>query len=83
MSIRMNKLREKIEQLQLDGILVTDLNNCKYISGFTGSSAALFITNKDAILMTDFRYLEQAAVQAPILRSSRFDLIFGEVYPDW
>lgn len=78
MSIRMNKLREKIEQLQLDGILVTDLNNCKYISGFTGSSAALFITNKDAILMTDFRYLEQAAVQAPDFKIEQVRSDFGE-----
>ncbi|RJQ52790.1 MAG: aminopeptidase P family protein [Nitrospiraceae bacterium] len=53
-------LRRKFRQLRVDGILVTDLINVKYLTGFTGSSGYAFITGKDAVFVTDFRYQEQA-----------------------
>ncbi len=45
----------------VDGILISDLANVRYLSGFTGSSAYVIITKNQAILLTDFRYQEQAA----------------------
>lgn len=39
--------------------------NRRYMSGFTGSAGAIVITQQAAILITDFRYVEQAGVQAP------------------
>jgi Xaa-Pro aminopeptidase len=50
-------------------MLVTDLINVRYLSGFTGSNAALlvFADDRDAVLATDGRYLTQAAQQAPDL----------------
>jgi Xaa-Pro aminopeptidase len=53
-------LRKKILELGLDGILITDLTNLRYLTGFTGSSGFLIITTKHTILVTDFRYQEQA-----------------------
>jgi len=35
------------------------------LSGFTGSAGFLLITEKDAILATDFRYIEQSRKQSP------------------
>jgi Xaa-Pro aminopeptidase len=48
-------------------MLVTDLINVRYLSGFTGSNAALlvFADGDDAVLATDGRYRTQAAQQAP------------------
>lgn len=48
-------------------MLVTDLINVRYLSGFTGSNAALlvFADGADAVLATDGRYRTQAAQQAP------------------
>jgi Xaa-Pro aminopeptidase len=48
-------------------MLVTDLINVRYLSGFTGSNAALlvFANGRDAVLATDGRYRTQAARQAP------------------
>jgi Xaa-Pro aminopeptidase len=40
------------------------------MSGFTGSAGALIITSSRALLVTDFRYIEQAAAQA-----SEFEVI--------
>ncbi len=50
-------------------MLVTDLINVRYLSGFTGSNAALlvFADGRDAVLATDGRYRTQAAQQAPDL----------------
>ena len=49
----------------LDAVLVTQGDNRRYLSGFTGSAGMLFITPREAALLTDFRYVEQAAAQAP------------------
>jgi len=62
---RLTKLRQKLTEKELDGLLVSQRENRFYLSGFDGSAGYLFITAKDAILATDFRYIEQAKVQAP------------------
>src|SRR5215217_3938204 len=48
-------------------MLVSDLVNVRYLSGFTGSNAALliFAGNETPVLATDGRYRTQAAQQAP------------------
>lgn len=50
-------------------MLVTDLVNVRYLSGFTGSNAALlvFADGRHSVLATDGRYRTQAAAQAPDL----------------
>jgi Xaa-Pro aminopeptidase len=50
-------------------MLVTDLVNVHYLSGFTGSNAALLVFADDhaPVLATDGRYRTQAAQQAPDL----------------
>jgi Xaa-Pro aminopeptidase len=50
-------------------MLVTDLVNVRYLSGFTGSNAALlvFADDRAAVLATDGRYRTQAAQEAPDL----------------
>jgi Xaa-Pro aminopeptidase len=52
---------------ELDAMLVTDLVNVRYLSGFTGSNAALLVRADDEtpVLATDGRYLTQAAQQSP------------------
>jgi Xaa-Pro aminopeptidase len=51
---------------ELDAMLVTDLINVRYLSGFTGSNGALlvFADDREAVLATDGRYRTQAAQQA-------------------
>ena len=45
----------------LDGLLLTDLPNIRYLTGFSGSSALLVVTARDVLLITDFRYQTQVA----------------------
>ena len=48
-------------------LLVTQLVNVRYLTGFTGSNAALLVTADDAVLATDGRYITQAEQQVPDL----------------
>ena len=65
MKDRILRLREELEKKGLDGIIVTQPENRRYMSGFTGSAGYLIITKKEALLITDFRYTEQAGIQSP------------------
>lgn len=65
MTARLDRIRTKIGENGLDALFVSQAENRRYLSGFTGSSGYLFITQSDAVLATDFRYVEQARGQAP------------------
>ena len=62
-SPRINKLKEMLAQLDLDGIYVTNLTNVRYLSGFTGSAGSLLILNNKQYFFTDGRYIEQSKRQ--------------------
>lgn len=63
---RLNTFRNELRNLGMDGALITKRENYMYLSGFSGTSANLVITDKKAYLLTDFRYMEQSARQAPL-----------------
>ncbi|MBI4200835.1 MAG: aminopeptidase P family protein, partial [Chloroflexi bacterium] len=71
MNNRLGNLREALKERKLDGLLVSTPENRRYISGFTGSAGYLLVTQGDAILATDFRYVEQAGQQSPAFRVVR------------
>ncbi len=64
-SNRLQKLRQGLAEKEIDAILISQPENRYYLSGFDGSSGSLVITPQNAILATDFRYIEQAKAQAP------------------
>lgn len=68
-SQRRDRLRARLDAAGLDAMLVSDLTNVRYLSGFTGSNAALLVFAGDGapVLATDGRYRTQAAQQAPDL----------------
>ncbi|TDZ45533.1 M24 family metallopeptidase [Mycobacteroides franklinii] len=72
---RRERLREELRTDGLDALLVTDLLNIRYLTGFTGSAAALWVAagdgpdETDTVLCTDGRYRTQAAAQVPDLRA--------------
>jgi len=59
-----NELRDPLFKLlrlrTVDALLITDLKNIRYFTGFTGSSAICLYTKKGGFFITDFRYKEQA-----------------------
>lgn len=63
---RLAALRALFEEKDLDAVLVTKIPNLYYFSGFRGDDTVLLITKAKAYLVTDSRYTEQAAVEAPL-----------------
>jgi Xaa-Pro aminopeptidase len=61
---RLQQLRALISKEGMDVLLVSQQENRRYLSGFTGSSGWLFVSQHQAILATDFRYTEQAGQES-------------------
>jgi len=70
MVARLEKLRRFLKKQELDAVVINKVENLHYFSGFTGDDAVLVVSQKDAVLITDFRYMEQAKQQ-----SKTFELI--------
>jgi Xaa-Pro aminopeptidase len=63
---RRDALRATAAERGLDAVLVTNLLNVRYLTGFTGSNGALLVRTDGADLFgTDGRYTTQAAAQVP------------------
>jgi Xaa-Pro aminopeptidase len=62
---RINKFRPLMATYRIDGILLNNVSNVRYLSGFTGDSSLLIITNDKVGLITDQRYFEQAHNECP------------------
>ena len=56
---RLAALVDGLTAAHVDGLLVTSLPNIRYLTGFSGSSALLFVTPREVLLITDFRYQTQ------------------------
>ena len=57
---RISRIKKVLREAHLDGILITSLENIQYLSGFTGSDAALVVTETKEYFLADSRYTTQA-----------------------
>ncbi len=79
---RLKRLRTFLKQNGTCAILITNPHNRRYLSGFDGTSGVLLIGQEQAILVTDFRYLEQAKTQASQFTVQRWrEDLFSELAP--
>ena len=61
---RLAALLRALEAARLDGLLLTGLPNIRYLTGFSGSSALVFVGVRGEVLfVTDFRYKTQVATE--------------------
>jgi Xaa-Pro aminopeptidase len=60
---RGDRLAASLAERELDLILVTDLTNVRYLSGFTGTNGACICGPETRLFLTDFRYTERAAAE--------------------
>ena len=58
--LRRARLAERLGELGVESLLVTELPNVRYLSGFTGSNGALLVAPTATVFFTDGRYAEQA-----------------------
>ncbi len=57
---RTKAIANSLEAKGIDGFLISNIANVRYVAGFSGSSGCLLITKKDKVFCTDCRYEEQA-----------------------
>jgi Xaa-Pro aminopeptidase len=79
---RLRVLRTTMNAKGLDTLLVSQPENRRYLSGFVGSAGWLLVSEKSAILATDFRYVEQARHQSPDFEIVRTKRELREWFPD-
>jgi Xaa-Pro aminopeptidase len=60
-SVRAGRLREAVAEAGLDSLLVTDLTNVRYLTGFGGTNGACLAGPDRMTFLTDFRYTDRAA----------------------
>jgi Xaa-Pro aminopeptidase len=63
MRARAERLSELVVQAGLDALLITDLVNVRYVTGYSGSNGLALVGPRTRSFLTDFRYVEQAAVE--------------------
>ncbi|HKB50020.1 MAG TPA: aminopeptidase P family protein [Solirubrobacterales bacterium] len=60
---RGDRLEAALAERELDLMLVTDLVNVRYLTGFTGTNGACVCGPETRLFLTDFRYTERAAAE--------------------
>jgi Xaa-Pro aminopeptidase len=63
--VRVDRLRQSMAELGIEGLLVTGPENRHYLSAFTGSNGVLIITLTQQAVATDSRYYQQVSLESP------------------
>ena len=61
MNTKLKWLREKMKMLDLQGMIISNPTNIRYLTGIV-AEGILLITRKENIYLTDARYIESAPV---------------------
>lgn len=64
-SERRDKLKRLVKAAKADAILVTNVTNVSYLTGFTGDSSYLLLSDKKAIMFSDGRFVDQLPAECP------------------
>ena len=68
LKVRHKSVRDAMKHLKLDGLMLTHPPDLAYLTNFTGDDSIGLITEKEIHLVTDFRYEEQAQIEAGWLK---------------
>lgn len=78
--MRVDRLRALLAERELDGAVISQRDNVRWVSGFAGSNGALIVpTGGEPTLVTDGRYVDQAAAQAPGFAIVKARDVLGEI----
>ncbi|HHT25749.1 MAG TPA: aminopeptidase P family protein [Firmicutes bacterium] len=70
-------IRAQMQAADLDALVVSSKPNRTWLTGFHGSAGTVVITPAALYLLVDFRYIEQAKVQAPAAHT----VMYKNLYP--
>lgn len=89
MNSRIENLRAKLDELKLDGMIVSPNADQQYLAGFSGHAdydSILLISKNDLRVVTDFRYWEAAEKGAPsfrLVKRLRGEYDHADAIRDW
>jgi Xaa-Pro aminopeptidase/Xaa-Pro dipeptidase len=63
---RVARICRKFPDYSIDGLIFFNMNNIRYLSGFTGSDGVLIIGEKKTVLLVDGRYTTQAKLEVTL-----------------
>jgi Xaa-Pro aminopeptidase len=76
--LRRIRLGERLEDLDVEALIVTRLPNVRYLTGFTGSNGQVVVARDgSAVFLTDGRYAERSSREVPDLPRS----VYTQGYP--
>ncbi|MBP3622379.1 MAG: aminopeptidase P family protein [Lachnospiraceae bacterium] len=61
----MNRLINIIKENNLDAAIITDGYNIHYLTGYTGHTGCMLVSEDKIYILTDSRYTEQVSIEAP------------------
>ena len=64
MANRLQQLRAKMQELDLDAFLISSVTNLRYLFGFSGSNGLALVTESHCLFITDRRYRDQVQQEA-------------------
>lgn len=70
---QLQKVRVALQKQQAEALIITNDQNRRYLTGFTGSAGTVVITPTQAMLLVDFRYIEQAMKQSRAFEVRQID----------
>jgi Xaa-Pro aminopeptidase len=82
LKVRQKTVRDAMKKLKLDGLLLTSPADLAYLTNFSGDDSIGLLTTGDLYLITDFRYKEQAEIEAgwvkTVIREGKMDISLAE-----
>lgn len=79
---RLDRVRDSFDDWQIDALLIGGPSNRRWLSGFSGSFGWLLVSRERALLMTDFRYWQQARKEAPLFELTKEKRDKANVWPE-
>ena len=65
---RVSNIRKAVRAEGLDGLIVTNVPDVSYLTGFTGDDSVLVVYGRKVVLVTDSRFVVQVARQCPSVK---------------
>ena len=60
---RVDRLRAALDAAECDALVVSNLTNVRYLTGFTGSAGIVLVTGDELLFVSDGRYRDQSAAE--------------------
>lgn len=60
---RTRRLQQELGSANCDALVISNLTNIRYLTGFTGSAALVLVTGDELVFVSDGRYRDQSAIE--------------------